>query len=160
MKRITPYKRNLIIISIIILISTLVEIFSPLIVGFIVDELTQGIRNIFLIISLAIIYLLIYGVIWIMFYLRRQELGKFVPFFLEKLRMDIFNKFQKQDMKFFDNYQSGELNTRVLNDALDFGDTTTLISDTIANLFTFNDFSQKISKKDGKVLQKVYRKCK
>jgi ABC-type multidrug transport system fused ATPase/permease subunit len=69
-----------------------------------------------------------------MFYLTRQELGKFVPFFLETIRMDIFDKFQEQDMRFYDNYQSGELNTRVLNDALDFGDTTFLITETLSNI--------------------------
>jgi len=134
LKRIKPYKKNVIVISVFTLISTLAEIFSPLIVGYIVDELSKPNFNFFLIIGLAIVYLLIYIIIWLMFYLTRQELGKFVPFFLEKIRMDIFDKFQDQDMKFYDNYQSGELNTRVLNDALDFGDTTFLITETLSNV--------------------------
>ena len=47
--------------------------------------------------------------------------------------MDIYDKLQMQDMTFFDKYQSGALNTRVSNDALDFGDTTPLISETAGN---------------------------
>ncbi|KKL26184.1 hypothetical protein LCGC14_2397830, partial [marine sediment metagenome] len=82
----------------------------------------------------GIIFLLLYITVWIMFYLRRRELGKFVPFFLEKLRMDIFNKLQEQDMSFFDKHESGRLNTRVSNDALDFGNTTILLADTVGSL--------------------------
>jgi len=36
-------------------------------------------------------------------------------------------------MSFFDKYESGRLNTRVSNDALDFGNTTVLITDTVGN---------------------------
>ncbi|TXT58086.1 MAG: putative multidrug export ATP-binding/permease protein [Promethearchaeota archaeon] len=134
LKRIIPYKKNIILISIFILISTLAEIINPLLLGYIVDELSAGSGNIFLMILAGIGYTSLSIVIWIMFYARIKELGKFVPYFLEELRMDIFDKIQEQDMRFFDNYQSGELNSRVLNDALDFGDTTHLITETLANL--------------------------
>ena len=133
-QRIIPYKKNIFLVSIFILISTFAEILNPLLLGYIVDELSAQSSNILLMILAGIGYTLLSVVIWIMFYARRRELGKFVPYFLEELRMDIFDKIQEQDMKFFDNYQSGELNTRVLNDALDFGDTTHLITETLANL--------------------------
>jgi ABC-type multidrug transport system fused ATPase/permease subunit len=68
-----------------------------------------------------------------MFFFQRREIGKFAPFFLDKLRMDIFDKLQEQDMSFFDKYESGRLNSRVSNDALDFGNTTILITDTVGN---------------------------
>jgi len=50
--------------------------------------------------------------------------------------MDIFDKLQEQDMDFFDKHQSGALNTRVSNDALDFGDTISLIAETTGNFLT------------------------
>lgn len=99
-----------------------------------ISPLLKIISDIFLMILAGIGYTSLSIVIWIMFYARIKELGKFVPYFLEELRMDIFDKIQEQDMRFFDNYQSGELNSRVLNDALDFGDTTHLITETLANL--------------------------
>jgi ABC-type multidrug transport system fused ATPase/permease subunit len=133
-QRIIPYKKNIFLVSIFILISTLAEIINPLLLGYIVDELSAESSNIVQIILAGIGYTLLTVVIWIMFYARIRELIKFVPYFLEELRMDIFDKIQDQDMTFFDNYQSGELNTRVLNDALDFGDTTHLITETLANL--------------------------
>jgi len=132
-KRLSPYKRSIFLIALFIFISTIAEILNPLIVGFGVDELSSTNRNIQSILFFGLIYILLSIIIWLMFFLRRIEYGKFVPYFLEKLRMDIFDKLQKHDMGFFDKYQSGALNTRVSNDALDFGDTTSLISETLGN---------------------------
>lgn len=134
-RRILPYKKEIGLISLFILISSVIDIINPLFVGYIVDELSRNNANLFAIFSSGLAYLCFSVIIWIMFYLRRVELSKLVPFFLEQLRMDIFDKLQEQDMSFFDRYESGELNTRVLNDALDFGDTTYLITDTLGNLF-------------------------
>ncbi|MFX1322785.1 MAG: ABC transporter ATP-binding protein [Promethearchaeota archaeon] len=132
-KRLVPYKRSIFLIALYILISTIAEIISPLIVGFGVDELSSTNINFLLIIILALTYVFLSAIDWLMFFLRRREYGNFVPHFLENLRMDIYDKLQMQDMTFFDKYQSGALNTRVANDALDFGDTTSLISETAGN---------------------------
>ncbi len=132
-KRLAPYKRSIFVIALFILISTIAEIISPLIVGFGVDELSSTNSDFLLIIILALTYVFLSAIDWLMFFLRRREYGNFVPHFLENLRMDIYDKLQMQDMTFFDKYQSGALNTRVSNDALDFGDTTPLISETAGN---------------------------
>ncbi|MFX1316571.1 MAG: ABC transporter ATP-binding protein [Promethearchaeota archaeon] len=132
-KRLAPYKRSIFLIALFIFISTIAEIISPLIVGFGVDELSSTKSDFLLIIILALTYVLLSTIDWLMFFLRRREYGKFVPHFLENLRMDIYDKLQMQDMTFFDKYQSGALNTRVSNDALDFGDTTSLIAETAGN---------------------------
>jgi len=132
-KRLAPFKKSIYLISLFIVISTVSDIFNPLLVGWGVDELTSGTPNLLLILLIAISYVFFSGIIWLMFYLRRREYGKFVPYFLENLRMDIFDKIQEQDMSFFDYYQSGALNTRITNDALDFGDTTSLIAETGGN---------------------------
>ncbi|MFX0074855.1 MAG: ABC transporter ATP-binding protein [Candidatus Hermodarchaeota archaeon] len=133
-KRVSPYKKSILLISFFILVSTIGEILTPLVIGMTVDELSKINRNLLVIFSTGGIYLLISVFLWIMFYLRRREIGKFVPAFLDKLRMDIFDKLQKQDMSFFDKYLSGKLNTRVSNDALEFGNTTLLLADTLGNL--------------------------
>jgi len=132
-KRLAPYKRSIFLITLFILISTIAEITSPLIVGFGVDELSSINSDFLLIIILALTYVFLSAIDWLMFFLRRREYGNFVPHFLENLRMDIYDKLQMQDMTFFDKYQSGALNTRVSNDALDFGNTTPLISETAGN---------------------------
>lgn len=132
-KRLAPYKRSIFVIALFILISTIAEIINPLIVGFGVDELSSTNSDFLLIIILALTYVFLSAIDWLMFFLRRREYGNFVPHFLENLRMDIYDKLQMQDMTFFDKYQSGALNTRVSNDALDFGNTTPLISETVGN---------------------------
>jgi len=132
-RRLTPFKKNVIFITLFIFISTIADIINPLLVGIAVDELSKVNRNFVIVITAGIGYLILSILIWIMFFLRRKELGKFVPFFLEKLRMDIFDKLQEQDMSFFDKHESGRLNTRVSNDALDFGNTTILLAETMGN---------------------------
>ena len=133
LKRLAPYKKSVYLISFYILVSTVSDTLNPLLVGLGVDELSSASPNFLNILSIAMGYLFFSGMIWFMFYLRRREYGKFVPFFLESLRMDIFDKIQEQDMSFFDKHQSGALNTRVSNDAMDFGDTTSLIAETGGN---------------------------
>jgi len=132
-KRMGPFKKNIILISLFVLISAVAEIITPLLIGFTVDELTKLNPNILLAFGAGLAYLIFSIIIWIMFFFQRREIGKFAPFFLDKLRMDIFDKLQEQDMSFFDKYESGRLNSRVSNDALDFGNTTILITDTVGN---------------------------
>ncbi len=140
-RRVTPFKKNIILISVFILISTIAELINPILIGIAVDELSKVNRNLIITIGAGVGYLILYIIIWIVFFLRRKEIGKFVPFFLEELRMDIFDKLQEQDMSFFDKHQSGRLNTRVSNDALDFGNTTILLADTLGNfLISFLTF--------------------
>jgi ATP-binding cassette subfamily B protein len=133
-KRLAPFKKNIAMVALFIFIATIVEILGPLIVGFTVDHLeTPLITQFNIIILFGIGYVIASAIQWLMFYLRRREYGKFVPFFLEYLRMDIFDKLQQQGISFFDEYESGALNTRVSNDALDFGDITSLIAETVGS---------------------------
>ncbi|MFX1278439.1 MAG: ABC transporter ATP-binding protein [Promethearchaeota archaeon] len=134
-KRITPFKRSVIRIAIFIVISAGADILNPLLLSYIVDEFIRIEPNYLLIVGASILYIILYGVIWLMFYLQYKEISRFVPFFAERLRMDIFDKLQEQDMSFFDTHQTGGLNTRVTNDVVDFGDITFLIVETIGNLF-------------------------
>ncbi len=132
--RIFPYKRSVFLISTFILISTIADILLPLVLGFTIHELENVDADLNVIVAAGIAYISLSTLIWIMFSLRRRQVGKFVPFFLEELRMDIFDKLQEQDMSFYDRHLSGSLNSRVSNDALDFGNTTILLTDTIGNL--------------------------
>ncbi|MHA1728263.1 MAG: ABC transporter ATP-binding protein [Promethearchaeota archaeon] len=132
-RRVSPYKKSIALISLYVVILTIADITLPLLVGFMVDEFSKTNSDFTIIITTGLFYLLLYIIIWVMFFLRRRELGRFVPHFLKKLRLDIFDKLQKQDMAFYDSYLSGDLNSRVSNDALDFSDTTFLLADTMGN---------------------------
>lgn len=132
-RRIVPFRKSVALISLFILISTIADIIIPVLVGFAVTELEKTNSNFILIIGAGLVYLILSVMIWILFSLRRREIGNFMPYFLEKLRMNIFDKLQEQDMSFFDKHLSGSLNSRVSNDALDFGNTTILLADTMGN---------------------------
>jgi ABC-type multidrug transport system fused ATPase/permease subunit len=133
-KRITPFKKSVIRIAIFIVISALADIFSPLLLGYGVDELAKTNPNFLLIISATLVYIFLYVIIWVMFFMQYWEMSRFVPSFSQKLRLDIFDKLQEQDMSFFDKEQTGGLNTRVTNDVGDFGNITFLIVETVGNL--------------------------
>jgi ABC-type multidrug transport system fused ATPase/permease subunit len=134
LKRIAPFKKSVIQIALFIVISAIADIFSPLLLGFGVDELAKSNPNFFLVISATLVYILLYAVIWVMFFMQYWEMSRFVPSFSQKLRLDIFDKLQEQDMSFFDKEQTGGLNTRVTNDVGDFGNITFLIVETIGNI--------------------------
>ncbi|MFX0116128.1 MAG: ABC transporter ATP-binding protein [Candidatus Hodarchaeota archaeon] len=141
LKMLTPFKKSIILISLFILVSTIADIIIPLVVGFAVEEMEKANRDFTLIIGAGGIYLVLSIIIFLMFSFRRREIGNFVPFFLEKLRMDIFDKLQEQDMSFHDKHQSGSLNSRISNDALDFSMLTILLADTMGNfLISFITF--------------------
>jgi ABC-type multidrug transport system fused ATPase/permease subunit len=134
LKRIAPFKRSVILITLFLIIETVEHLISPLLIGFGVDELAKPNPNFPLVIGATVAYILLYLSSWFMFFLQYREIAKFVPFFSERLRMDIFDKLQEQDMSFFDRQQTGALNTRVTNDVLDFGNITFLIVETIGNI--------------------------
>ncbi len=140
-KSVAPFRKSIALISLYIFITTIAETLNPLLVGIAVDELSNINSNLLIVLGVGGLYFILTILIWIVFLLRRKEIGKFVPYFLEKLRMNIFDKLQEQDMSFFDKHLSGQLNTRVSNDALDFGNTTLLLADTLGNvlisIFTF-----------------------
>ena len=133
-KGIAPFKKSVILISLFIFLSAIGETINPLLIGIAIDELSSDNSNLLIILGIGGLYFIIIILLWVMFFLRRKEIGKFVPYFLKKLRMKIFDKLQEQDMSFFDKHLSGKLNTRVSNDALDFGNTTLLLADTFGNL--------------------------
>ena len=133
-RSVAPFKKSLILISLFIFITTIAETVNPLLIGIAIDELSSMNSNPIIVLGVGGLYFILSILLWVIFLLRRKEIGKFVPYYLEKLRMDIFDKLQEQDMSFFDKHLSGKLNTRVSNDALDFGDTTLLLADTLGNI--------------------------
>jgi len=133
-KRLSLYKKNIVLIALFIVIQAIAAVTSPLLIGFITDELGQTTPRYVLIIIAAVGFLLLYLVNWGAFSMQQVQSGKYVPFFLEDLRLELFKKLQEQDMTFFDEHMSGKLNSIVVNDTLDFSSTAILISNTIGSI--------------------------
>ncbi|MHA2370416.1 MAG: ABC transporter ATP-binding protein [Candidatus Hodarchaeales archaeon] len=141
LQMIAPFKKSVALLAFFILVSTIADIIIPLVVGLAVEEMDKTNRDFTVVIGAGAVYLVLSIIIFLMFSLRRREIGQFVPFFLEKLRMSIFDKLLEQDMSFHDKHQSGALNSRVSNDAMDFSLLTILLADTMGNfLISFVTF--------------------
>lgn len=141
LQMIAPFKKSVALLALSILVATVADIIIPLVVGFAVEELERADRDLAVVIGAGAVYLALSIVIFGAFAFRRREIGRFVPFFLERLRMDIFDKLLEQDMSFYDKHQSGSLNSRVANDAMDFSMLTILLADTMGNfLISFVTF--------------------
>ena len=133
-KRLAPYKKNIVLIAMFIVIQAITAVLSPLLIGFVTDELQLTNPRIVFTILAAVGFLILYVVNWIAFSLQQAQTGKYVPFFLEDLRLELFRKLQEQDMTFFDEHMSGKLNSIIVNDTLDFSETAILISNTIGSV--------------------------
>ena len=133
-KRLGPYKKNIILIAVFIVIQAITAVLSPLLVGFVTEELQLAAPRTTLTILAAIGFLVLYLINWVAFSLQQIQSGKYVPFFLEDLRLELFSKMQEQDMTFFDERMSGKLNSIIVNDTLDFSSTAILISNTLGSI--------------------------
>ncbi len=141
LKDLHPFRKNILFIALFIIIQTIVDLVNPIFVRIISDEIIADLPNYSVAYTAAIAYFICLIFNWFAFAAQRIQLGKYVPLFLEKIRIALFNKIQEQDMIFFDQRMSGNLNSIIVNDTLDFSNTAVLISDAIGNivisLFTF-----------------------
>ncbi len=153
-KRLVPFKKNIVLIAMFMVFQAIAAVTAPLLAGFVTDEMmilaksssvlsyleASGLHVIVaqprfvLAILAASGFLILYLLNWGAFSMQQAQSGKYVPFFLEDLRLELFSKLQEQDMTFFDEHMSGKLNSIVVNDTLDFSNTAILISNTVGSL--------------------------
>lgn len=136
LSRIGPFKFQVSIIFLFIMLGVFAVLLAPLILGATLDELTRGPEtNKDKVMALALLFLVLYLLIWIFEHIGvRWTMAYFVPQFMQNLRMEIFWNLQKQDMKFFDKRESARLTSRVANDASDFGGTLFVFLGTFGNI--------------------------
>ncbi|NHK30349.1 MAG: ABC transporter ATP-binding protein [Asgard group archaeon] len=133
-KQLIPYKKNIALIALFIVIQAIAAVSSPLLIRFLTDELGLATPRYVMTILAAVGFLVLYLINWVAFSMQQVQSGKYVPFFLEDLRLELFTKLQEQDMTFYDEHMSGKLNSIVVNDTLDFSTTAMLISNTIGSI--------------------------
>ncbi|MHA2050994.1 MAG: ABC transporter ATP-binding protein [Promethearchaeota archaeon] len=116
-RRLVPFKKQIITITLLIVLSTFAQIFSNIIFGFMIDSITDlsGVI-LWIIIFTGISYFIIRIFSWLGGYINSTLIAKIFPEFMVTLRTEIFDALQRQDMKFFDRHRSGGLNTRVSSD--------------------------------------------
>jgi len=117
-RRLIPFKKNILAITLLIVIVVFIEIISNVIFGFMIDSIIDlsGV-TLWIIILAGVSYFILKPLGWFGGYIITAQIAKFGPEFMITLRTDTFDALQTQDMKFFDRHRSGGLNTRVTTDA-------------------------------------------
>jgi ABC-type multidrug transport system fused ATPase/permease subunit len=116
-RRLIPFKKQIITISLLLVLVTFSQILSNIIFGFMIDSIIDlsGVI-LWIIIFTGVSYLTIRILTWFGDYTVSIQMAKIFPEFLVTLRTEIFDALQNQDIKFFDKHRSGGLNTRVSTD--------------------------------------------
>jgi len=138
-KRLAPYKRPIAISTLSMIILTFTGLAGPLVFGTIIDVLEAGnqFNTIFLFLLIGGIGYTILSILnWVGDYIINIQVAKLVPDFMVTLRGDIFDAFQRQDMKFFDQNRSGRLNSRVSADAADYGGAVSIVMTVVGHFLT------------------------
>ncbi|MFX1251389.1 MAG: ABC transporter ATP-binding protein [Promethearchaeota archaeon] len=137
--RLSPYKKAVVISTVIMIIAALIGLATPVIFSLVIDSL-ENLENL----EVASMILLLGGVSfliltifnWVVDYIVNMQFARLIPDFMVTLRGDIFDALQKQDMKFFDKHRSGQLNSRVSQDAGDYGGAVSIVLVLVGQVFT------------------------
>ncbi|MHA2330798.1 MAG: ABC transporter ATP-binding protein [Candidatus Hodarchaeales archaeon] len=141
LQRLKPFKTIVMLLALTVLVQTVLTLIAPLFLANVIDVLeildgTTGMipaREIILISNLAG-YAIALVLSWFFsVFVFNRLFGKLIPDFMVTLRLEIFQAIQKQDMKFFDARKSGQITSKVGNDASEFGNLQFILPQFIGN---------------------------
>jgi len=128
--------RYLIIIASTIVIRSIIEAFSPVIVAKGLDLVTQESITIDFILTLSGIIFGLGILSWISNLLRRRYSVKTIAELTQQLATDAFKASMHQDLSFHDNFSSGKIVSRITSDTREFSQLITLSTDVIMQLIS------------------------
>ena len=76
------------------------------------------------------------GLSWLVHFFRRRLTSRMVGDVVFALRRDAFRATMAHDLSFFDEFRSGRIVSRITSDTQEFANVTTLVVDTISQMFT------------------------
>ena len=124
----TPYRRQVIIITIATFFMAAASASTPLLVARGVDVIAAGADE--TLIPLLSAGMLALGVaIWLLNWVRRQLTTTVIADAVFAIRRDAFAATIRQDLSFFDEYSSGRVVSRITSDTQEFGEVISLSSD-------------------------------
>ncbi len=133
-----PYKKAIFFTTIIIVIDTLIALTPPYIMGTLIDiaEETITVEKTYLFLGLLIAANLLTNLLnWLLGeYLTRILTIKAITKTTRDIRMDMFEKLQNHDFRFFDSHITGKIMSRVMNDTDTLRDTLTFITQLLGNI--------------------------
>ncbi|NPE07223.1 MAG: ABC transporter ATP-binding protein [Asgard group archaeon] len=132
---ISPYKRAILITTIFIVINTALTLAPPYIIGRLFDMALEIDASIRIIIALVITNMVLNFLTWFLGeYLTRVITIRAITKATRDIRMDMFNKIQNHDFRFFDSHITGKIMSRVMNDTDTLRDTLFFITQLIGNV--------------------------
>ena len=134
---IAPFKRSILVVTIIIIINTALSLAPPYVTGKLLDlaVVDREDLQIVLIIILVVTQMVLSILTWLLGeYLRTVITIKTVTKATRNIRMDMFYKLQNHDFRFFDTHITGKIMSRVMNDTDTLRDTLSFITQLIGNV--------------------------
>ena len=128
-----PYKKSLFIVSFGLAFYAIFRITAPLFYGQVLRLLIESTYDLDTVLMFGILYLFFWLGQWVFDFLQQNQLASFIPNIMVTLRTNVFDAIQQQDFKFFDKHKSGELASRVLNDASEWGGMILMLDTMIRN---------------------------
>ena len=104
-----PFKLGFFITATMVIITTVLNLLSPLVLGYVINTYSSSQSNDQIILIGAASYLIICIMLFGSYFLGQWGNIKMVPDFMVNMRVKVFTSLQKQDMKFYDKRQSGRL---------------------------------------------------
>jgi ATP-binding cassette subfamily B protein len=126
-----PHIRAIIIITLLVLITAIIQALNPVIIGRGVDALRVDSSPRTILVLFSIVFSI--GLVaWLANWVRRRITVRTVTAVELKLRTDVFNATAKHDLSFFDEYPSGKIVSRITSDTREFGQVIVLVTDLIS----------------------------
>lgn len=129
-----PYKKPFTLIALMVLLSTIINLTTPLILANVLVNLGKGAEVTETILLGGVLYLGLYILMFVGYYIMNWAMALLVPDYMVDLRSGVFDKIQEQDLKFFDKRRSGKLTSRVGADAAEVGGMVMLLATFSGNL--------------------------
>ncbi|MGD9092805.1 MAG: ABC transporter transmembrane domain-containing protein, partial [Anaerolineales bacterium] len=126
-----PYTRELVFISILIVIIALSSAAQPVLVSRGVDLLGAD-PSIYFIFLLAFAVFITGILVWGANWLRRRLLVRVIGDVVLNMRNSAFQAAAEHDLSFHDEFSSGRIVSRITSDTQDFGQVATLVTDLIS----------------------------
>ena len=132
-KYFTPYRNQIVIIGIALVLVSLAGAASPILVGRAVDLLGQSVEmTAITLISAAVLLtgFIVWGANWV----RRRLTSRAIGDMVMSLRTDAFSASAGHDLSFFDEFSSGRIVSRITSDTQEFAQVVVLVTDLISQL--------------------------
>ncbi|MFN2302800.1 MAG: ABC transporter transmembrane domain-containing protein, partial [Anaerolineales bacterium] len=127
---------RLLIVSTSVLVRSVIEAISPVIVARGLEQVTQETITTRFILILSGIILLIGILSWVANLVRRRYAARTIAHLIRQLSTDAFSASMRQDLSFHDSFESGKIVSRITSDTREFGQLVSISTDVLTQLIS------------------------